>query len=50
MSEKNDYSYVCDKDDENLENDCWNCAYFLFPIGCMHGEDTEEFKEYYKMA
>ena len=42
LKEKKDYSQDCDKDDENMENDCWNCNYFCFPIGCMFYEDYEE--------
>lgn len=39
---KKDFSAVCDKDDENQENDCWNCSHFCFPIGCMFYEDMKE--------
>ena len=39
--EKRDYSISCDKDDENLRNNCWNCTRFCFPIGCMYYEDLE---------
>ncbi len=37
--EKQDYSKVCDHDDDNLDNDCFNCVHFMFPAGCMDGED-----------
>lgn len=36
---KKDYSRNCDFDDDSGKNDCLNCIYFLFPIGCMYGED-----------
>ena len=36
---KVDYSQNCDFDDNSGKNDCWNCIHFLFPIGCMYGED-----------
>ena len=36
---KKDYSATCDLNDENLNNDCWGCVRFLFPIGCMVGEE-----------
>lgn len=39
--EKKDYSAKCNLDDEDLHNDCWGCSRFLFPIGCMVGEDGE---------
>ena len=41
-NEKKDFSNICNKDDEDLDNPCCNCIYFLFPIGCMIGEDDEE--------
>ena len=37
--EKKDFSENCDLNDENVSNDCWSCQYFLFPIGCMYGEE-----------
>lgn len=39
---KQDFSNICDLDDENMNNDCWNCERFLFPIGCMVGIDGED--------
>ena len=42
IMEKRDFSQNCDKNDENLNNPCWKCNRFLFPIGCMVGEDDEE--------
>lgn len=39
--EKKDYSAKCNLNDEDLHNDCWGCSRFLFPIGCMVGEDGE---------
>lgn len=41
VKDKKDLSQNCDKDDENKNNDCWNCSYFLFPIGCMFYEEKE---------
>lgn len=40
--ERKDLSANCDKDDENVKNDCWHCSYFLFPIGCMFYENMKE--------
>ena len=40
--DKKDLSQNCDFDDDSGKNDCWNCEYFLFPIGCMYGEDGEQ--------
>ena len=40
-NEKKDFSNICNKDDENLNNPCLNCIHFLFPIGCMINEDIE---------
>lgn len=39
--EKRDRSAECDRNDENLNNPCWECEYFLFPVGCMHGVDED---------
>ena len=41
MDEKKDLSQNCDFDDDSGKNDCWHCIYFLFPIGCMYGENNE---------
>lgn len=38
---KKDLSQNCDFDDDSGKNDCWHCEYFLFPIGCMYGEDED---------
>lgn len=38
---KADLSANCNLNDEDVNNDCWNCSRFLFPIGCMVGEDGE---------
>lgn len=37
--EKVDYSTTCNGDDEDLNNRCWQCSRFCFPIGCMVGEE-----------
>lgn len=42
---KVDYSKNCNLDDEDLNNDCWGCEKFLFPIGCMVGIEEEEKNE-----
>lgn len=42
MNDKKDLSHTCDMNDDNMENDCWHCVYFLFPIGCMYGEERNE--------
>lgn len=39
--DRKDLSKNCDKDNENMNNECWNCIYFWFPIGCMYYEDKE---------
>lgn len=39
---KKDYSSICNCDDEDMANPCWECTKFLFPIGCMAGEDEED--------
>ena len=39
IREKLDYSKTCNKNDEDQNNPCWSCNYFLFPIGCMFYED-----------
>lgn len=39
--DKKDYSQNCDFDDDSGKNDCWYCIHFLFPIGCMYGEDRD---------
>ena len=36
--QNNDLSHNCDFNDENPKNNCWECTYFLFPIGCMFHE------------
>lgn len=41
MPPKKDLSAHCNLDDEDKNNDCWHCNRFLFPIGCMVGEDGE---------
>lgn len=38
---KKDLSQNCDFDDDSGKNDCWHCIHFLFPIGCMYGEDGD---------
>lgn len=38
MIEKIDRSKNCNLDDEDLDNNCFDCSYFVFPIGCMKGE------------
>ena len=37
-SKKQDYSENCNFDDEDMNNDCFRCCYFCFPIGCMYHE------------
>jgi hypothetical protein len=41
MDEKQDFSNICTHDDDN-DPYCWKCIYFLFPIGCMKGEEAAE--------
>lgn len=33
-----DCSAVCNGNDDDTTNPCWQCIYFCFPIGCMKGE------------
>lgn len=40
--EKKDLSQNCDFDDDSGKNDCWHCIHFLFPLGCMYGEEAED--------
>lgn len=42
--EKFDYSKNCNFDDDSGKNDCWHCIHFLFPIGCMYGEEFTNIK------
>lgn len=46
--DKKDYSQNCDFDDDSGKNDCWHCIHFLFPIGCMYGEDTDSSHKFKK--
>lgn len=39
---KEDYSNICNGDDDDTTNPCWECIYFCFPIGCMKGEEENE--------
>lgn len=48
--DRRDLSQGCNFDDESEQNDCWHCTYFLFPIGCMYGEDEDEQKNTEKDA
>lgn len=36
--ERKDYSSICSMDDDHDEH-CWSCVNFVFPIGCMKGEE-----------
>ena len=38
MELKQDYSKICTMDDDHDEH-CWSCTKFVFPIGCMVGEE-----------
>ena len=40
--DKKDLSQNCDFDDDSGKNNCWHCIHFLFPLGCMYGEDIVE--------
>lgn len=44
MSDKQDYSKICTMDDDH-DKHCWNCTKFVFPIGCMVGEEEKIEKE-----
>lgn len=41
MVDKKDLSEGCNKDDEDQNNNCWDCSYFCFPVGCMYYERGE---------
>ena len=43
FDDKKDYSNECDMNDDNTSNPCWNCINFCFPIGCMKGEEYNEY-------
>lgn len=36
---KTDNSKNCNFDDDDMNNDCEHCVYFLFPIGCMYYDE-----------
>jgi hypothetical protein len=36
-----DYSNICNKDDDDITNPCRICINFCFPIGCMINETTD---------
>ena len=38
LASRKDYSQVCTHDDDN-DPHCWQCHHFVFPIGCMLGEE-----------
>ena len=38
LASRKDYSHECSHDDDN-DPLCWQCNYFVFPIGCMLGEE-----------
>lgn len=41
VEQRTDHSATCNLDDDDVSNKCWECSRFLFPIGCMVGEDGE---------
>jgi hypothetical protein len=47
MSDKKDLSCNCNFDDNDMDNNCFGCIHFVFPIGCMYFEnyDYEENEE-----
>jgi hypothetical protein len=38
LASRKDYSQACTHDDDN-DPLCWQCTNFVFPIGCMLGEE-----------
>jgi len=38
LASRKDYSQICTHDDDN-DPLCWQCNHFVFPIGCMLGEE-----------
>lgn len=38
LASRKDYSQICNHDDDN-DPRCWECTNFVFPIGCMLGEE-----------
>lgn len=40
MELKQDYSKICTMNDDH-DDRCWSCTKFVFPIGCMEGEESE---------
>ena len=39
--ERKDYSQICNRDDDDTNNPCWQCVHFIFPIGCMVDEKDD---------
>ena len=39
--ERKDYSQSCNGNDDDTNNPCWQCIYFVFPIGCMIDEKED---------
>lgn len=39
--ERKNYSSECSMDDDHDER-CWSCTCFVFPIGCMKGEEENK--------
>ena len=42
MNDKIDNSINCNFNDEDINNNCFKCIHFIFPIGCMFYEDIKE--------
>ena len=38
LASRKDYSQICTHDDDN-DPHCWQCHYFVCPIGCTLGEE-----------
>ena len=41
MIDKIDLSCNCNFDDDDMDNNCFGCIHFVFPIGCMYFENYD---------
>lgn len=41
MNDKTDNSINCNFDDDDIDNNCFGCIHFSFPIGCMFFENYD---------
>lgn len=41
MEDKKDLSINCNFDDDDVDNNCFGCIHFAFPIGCIYFENYD---------